>query len=91
MVTLSPLSREAQPSSYDLCIEHARTMQVPAGWRLEHVSVPTPAQASNPGWLASLADEVRRIGWRDEPPPERTEVVELSRRGHLRVITDATD
>jgi len=91
MVTLSPLSPAHEPSSYDLCFEHARNLQVPTGWRLERVDVPPPAEVANPGWLTSLADEVRQIGWRDEQPTTRGEVVELTRRGHLRVITDATE
>lgn len=90
MVTLGPLSAEDEPSSYDLCLEHARHLQVPAGWRLERIALPQAPQEPSESWLMSLADEVRNIGWRDEPPePDPAGVIELGRRGHLRVITDA--
>jgi len=91
MATLGPLSPEDEPSSYDLCLEHARHLQVPAGWRLERISLPEAPSQASPGWLASLADEVRTIGWRDEVSPDPGGVIELGRRGHLRIITDASD
>jgi len=92
LATLGPLSPEDEPSGYDLCLEHARHLQVPAGWRLERISLPETPKEPGPDWLASLADEVRTIGWRDDPPPpDPAGVVELGRRGHLRVITDASE
>ncbi|MCL2782452.1 MAG: DUF3499 domain-containing protein [Propionibacteriaceae bacterium] len=91
--TIGPLSSEHEPGGYDLCLEHARNMQVPAGWHLERVANPVRGEMATATWLASLADEVRRIGWRDEPParvePDPASVIELARRGHLRVIADA--
>ena len=92
--TLYPLSPQDEPSSYDLCLEHSRNLQVPTGWSLDRVTEPSPADSSGAGWLASLADEVRSIGWRDDPPlprPPRGSTVEGRRRGHLHVITDASD
>jgi len=78
--------------AYDLCLEHARNLQVPSGWRLDRIGVAV-RQKANSDWLDNLADEVRRIGWGDEPPeqshPDPDGIVELGRRGHLRVIADA--
>jgi len=91
--TLSPLSASDEPGGYDLCLEHARNLHVPSGWRLDRVSVPS-RQKAGADWLDNLADEVRRIGWGDDPPepqPDPAGVVELGRRGHLRVIADAAD
>jgi len=97
--TLSPLHPEHDPGDYDLCIEHARHLQVPTGWNLERVSEPAFEAAPAPAWLASLADEVRRIGWGeasgdDEAPRRRGLAVDPpdaavgTRRGHLRVLAD---
>jgi len=88
--TLGPLSPEEEPAGYDLCLEHARHQQVPSGWKLERISAPPPAETTGAGWLASLADEVRSIGWGDDPPPPRQDASGRDRvqRGHLRVIDD---
>ena len=98
--TLGPLRSEHDPGDYDLCLEHARHLQVPSGWSLERVSEPDPQATQAPAWLNSLADEVRRIGWGDAPdddiptPRRRDLAVELAdeapgaRRGHLRVLAD---
>jgi len=97
--TLAPLRAEHDPGAYDLCLEHARHLQVPAGWSLERVTQ-EPDTNPAPAWLASLADEVRRIGWGEEPEgesvaPRRREssvdavdVASGARRGHLRVLAD---
>jgi hypothetical protein len=93
--TLGPLAPEDDPNGYDLCVSHARRLQVPTGWRLERLSEPPraaarSAAATDPAWLVNLADEVRRIGWGEDAPPaaiaEPVGGVELARRGHLRVI-----
>ena len=96
--TLGPLRPEHDPGDYDLCLDHARHLQVPSGWTLERVSTPEPAATAAPAWLNNLADEVRRIGWGDaddEPAaPRRRELADEAdapaevRRGHLRVLAD---
>ena len=47
-VWIEPLQPNADPSRYDMCDVHARTLRVPHGWELvdrrtEPVSVPVPA------------------------------------------------
>ena len=38
MAVLGPLSRKAEPHSYDLCAAHAERMSVPQGWQvIRHV------------------------------------------------------
>ena len=92
MAVLGPLSPEHDPGDYDLCLQHARHLQVPAGWQLQRENIPARPQTDAPTWLAGLADEVRRIGWGDDPRPgagsKQDTVVEVARRGHLRVIAD---
>jgi len=92
--TLAPLSPQDEPSSYDLCLEHSRHLQVPTGWSLERVGPPPSPDDTGAGWLASLADEVRSIGWREEDPQAPSASrggVEIRRRGHLHVISDGND
>lgn len=89
--TMAPLSDEHDPGCYDLCLEHARHLQVPSGWWLERVEAPAARHAASDSWVEDLADEVRRIGLSGVPAgpsPDPAGVVELARRGHLRVIAD---
>ncbi|TXN28795.1 DUF3499 family protein [Lacisediminihabitans profunda] len=40
MAVLGPLSRQAEPHSYDLCSRHAERLSVPQGWQVvRHVSL----------------------------------------------------
>ncbi len=40
MVVLGPLSRVAEPHSYDLCSRHAERLSAPRGWQvMRHVSL----------------------------------------------------
>lgn len=40
MAVLGPLSRVAEPHSYDLCAKHADRLSVPMGWQVvRHVSL----------------------------------------------------
>ncbi len=34
MAVLGPLSRRAEPHSYDLCAKHAERLSAPQGWRV---------------------------------------------------------
>jgi hypothetical protein len=40
MVVLGPLSRSAEPHSYDLCAKHAERLSAPQGWQvIRHVAL----------------------------------------------------
>lgn len=40
MAVLGPLSRVAEPHSYDLCVRHAESLSAPQGWQIvRHVSL----------------------------------------------------
>jgi len=88
---LGPLSQQAEPHSYDLCLEHAERLTAPRGWEVVRLTPEfTPAEPSRDDLLA-LADAVREVGRRPEPEPAMSEangaaLAEAPRRGHLRVL-----
>ncbi len=93
---IGPLAAVAEPGCYDLCASHAQGLSVPKGW--EFIRLPDFDQTEpvpDRDDLLALADAVREIGMRaDEPitahaPASEGTVVELARRGHLRMIADA--
>jgi hypothetical protein len=98
--TLGALSPEREPGAHDLCTAHALNLKVPVGWKVIRLAaVPVAPPPPGPEFLRELADDIRRIGLRDElPEPLHEEdtgaitgrIVELGRRGHLRVLADAT-
>lgn len=93
---LGPLATQAEPGTYDLCAQHAASLSAPKGWeviRLEDADSRLPAPDDDD--LMALAQAVRAVGFAEadesEPVPDTLpdSVVELGRRGHLRVIADA--
>ncbi|MGI5950396.1 MAG: DUF3499 domain-containing protein [Brooklawnia sp.] len=89
---LGPLALQATPGCYDLCRTHAASMSAPLGWEVIRLAEPEPAVPEpDEDDLLALANAVREIGFADEAPinPDPASVVELGRRGHLRVIADA--
>lgn len=61
-VVLGPMSRRAEPHTYDLCARHARSMTAPKGWELLRIAPPegaAPAQRVEPDDLLALAHAVR--------------------------------
>lgn len=94
---LGPLALQATPGCYDLCATHAASMSVPRGWEVIRLAEPEASPpAPDADDLLALANAVREIGFgeleRDgqgQTQPDPASVVELGRRGHLRVIADA--
>ena len=92
---LGPLALQATPGSYDLCATHASKMTVPQGWEVIRLAEPdTLVPEPDEDDLLALANAVREVGFSDSPnsgsqPGNPDSVVELGRRGHLRVIADA--
>ena len=86
---------EADPGSYDLCEHHAETLSVPLGWeilRLPRHPEATDGHSSDD--LFALADAIRAAGMAGDPldeSPTPGRVVEVARKGHLRVIADASE
>ncbi len=105
MAVLGPLATDAEPGCYDLCAEHASTLSAPKGWEVLRLTEPGyPAPEPDEDDLLALANAVREIGFSDYPEgaaelkpygsdeadsQEDGEVIELARRGHLRMIADA--
>lgn len=96
---LGGLAPAAEPGTYDLCLNHAKSTKAPRGWELILLTEidPNPPQFADDDLLA-LANAVREIGFAEESvgqPQSLTgekaanDVVELSHRRHLRLIADA--
>ncbi|EPD32105.1 MULTISPECIES: DUF3499 domain-containing protein [Propionimicrobium] len=106
MAVLGPLASEAEPGCYDLCAEHSKNLSAPRGWQVLRLTEPGyPAPEPDEDDLMALANAVREVGFSDFPEgasqshpygtdehqtSDKGEVVELARRGHLRMIADAS-
>jgi hypothetical protein len=96
-VEIRPADRQPSPGSYVLCQVHLDRLSVPKGWSLHWVREPGVA-GSRTQALDELADEIRRVGFGAEPGEpagtehslsQRTNLVTLASRAHLRVVADA--
>lgn len=94
---IGPLATSAEPHTYDLCRRHAGALSAPRGWEvIRLVSADAPEPEPSRDDLLALADAVREVGFAYDPapgvdPPEAggpDSVVEVRRRGHLRMLTD---
>jgi hypothetical protein len=96
---LGPLATYAEPHTYDLCARHAERLTAPRGWEVMRLSGEYAPPSPTSDDLLALANAVREAG-RPRPSvgPERpdqlrreaaTGVVEVGRRGHLRVLRDS--
>ncbi|GHJ18294.1 hypothetical protein TPA0908_62890 [Micromonospora sp. AKA38] len=91
---VGPLAAFAEPHTYDLCEQHARSLTAPRGWdvvRHEGEFEPPPPTTDD---LVALAEAVREAA-RPAPPrppedphpkPNSQPPHQQGRRGHLRVI-----
>ncbi len=91
---IGPLAPVATPGTYDLCQAHAKKMTVPKGWQIVRVPIPEGPVSPDDDDLMALANAIRQVGLpmeEDELKKREAEagIVELNRRGHLRVIADA--
>jgi hypothetical protein len=87
---LGPLAAYVEPHCYDLCAAHADRLTVPRGWdvvRLPPGPVDLEADASDD--LEALANAVREATTPRKPAEPVGQGVEVSRRGHLRVLRSA--
>ncbi|NJC71520.1 DUF3499 domain-containing protein [Planosporangium thailandense] len=84
---VGPLAAFAEPHSYDLCEQHARSLTAPRGWNMvRHDGEFEPPPPSSDD-LVALADAVREAARPAVPRDESEEELgHLGRRGHLRVI-----
>jgi hypothetical protein len=80
---LGPLATYAEPHCYDLCATHALRLTAPRGWEVVRLAPDPAATGPSADDLVALADAVREAARPASPPPD---VVEVGRRGHLRVL-----
>jgi len=86
---LGPLAAYVEPHSYDLCEKHAARLVAPRGWDVVRLPVETVQDRADD--LEALANAVMETQSRARPDNrlEKEPVgqgVEISRRGHLRVL-----
>ena len=84
---VGPLAAFAEPHTYDLCEQHARSLTAPRGWDLVRHDGdfdPPPPTSDDLVALAEAVREAGRSGRRDEDGAPPTPP--MGRRGHLRVI-----
>ena len=86
---LGPLAAYVEPHSYDLCEKHAARLVAPRGWDVVRLPVETVQDRADD--LEALANAVMEIPprGRQDNRLEKEPVgqgVEVSRRGHLRVL-----
>jgi hypothetical protein len=80
---LGPLATYAEPHCYDLCLVHSERMTVPRGWEVVRLEPDPDALRPSSDDLEALANAVREAA---RPRVEVADMVEVGRRGHLRVL-----
>jgi len=86
---LGPLATYAEPHCYDLCEIHVDRMVAPRGWELVRLEPDAATLKPTRDDLAALADAVREAA--NATPSPTPPLVEIGRRGHLRVLRGAKD
>jgi len=86
---LGPLAAYVEPHSYDLCEKHAARLVAPRGWDVVRLPVETVQDRADD--LEALANAVMETQPRARPDNRLGKEpvgqgVEISRRGHLRVL-----
>ena len=85
VAVLGPLATYAEPHCYDLCAEHAERLVAPRGCEVVRINPDPAAVRPSADDLVALADAVREAA-RPVPGSGQASVVEVGRRGHLRVL-----
>ena len=90
---LGPLATYAEPHCYDLCAAHSQRLTAPRGWEVLRLAPDPDTLGPSSDDLEALADAVReaaRPGPASTLPSCPSGMVEVGRRGHLRVLRDNT-
>lgn len=89
---LGPLATYAEPHCYDLCLKHSERLTAPVGWEILRLEPDPDALKPSSDDIEALANAVReaaRPREEEQRPAEVTnhpDTIEVSRRGHLRVL-----
>jgi len=88
---LGPLATYAEPHCYDLCAAHSQRLTAPRGWEVLRLAPDPDTLGPSSDDLEALANAVReaaRPGPDADPAELPKGMVEVGRRGHLRVLRD---
>jgi hypothetical protein len=89
---LGPLATYEEPHCYDLCAAHAGRLTAPRGWDVVRLPVdpadPDPPEADD---LEALANAVREAVLPSADVEPVGQGIEVSRRGHLRVLRSSPE
>lgn len=88
---LGPLATYAEPHCYDLCAAHSQRLTAPRGWEVLRLAPDPDAVGPSSDDLEALANAVREAARPvpldpDGGPDGPGGMVEVGRRGHLRVL-----
>jgi hypothetical protein len=84
---LGPLAAYVEPHCYDLCEKHAARLVAPRGWDVVRLPVDPEAAREREDDLEALANAVMQTKpWERRDTEPVGQGVEVSRRGHLRVL-----
>jgi Protein of unknown function (DUF3499) len=89
---LGPLATYVEPHCYDLCAAHAARLTVPRGWDVVRLPVDADDPAApDPDDLEALANAVREAARPSSGAEPVGQGIEVSRRGHLRVLRSSPE
>lgn len=84
---LGPLAAYVEPHCYDLCEKHAARLVAPRGWDVVRLPVDPAEIEARENDLEAIANAVMETRPRERREREPVgQGVEVSRRGHLRVL-----
>jgi len=87
---LGPLATYAEPHAYDRCDAHSERLSAPRDWEVLRLAADPAAQGPTSDDLLALADAVREAArpvMAPVPDPSAETGREVTRRGHLRMLT----
>ncbi len=87
---LGPLATFAEPHAYDLCDAHGAQLSAPRGWEVLRLAREPVDEGPSEDDLLALADAVREAARpvpAQVPTPLHEAGREVTRRGHLRVLS----
>jgi Protein of unknown function (DUF3499) len=89
---LGPLATYVEPHCYDLCAAHAARLTVPRGWDVVRLPVAADEPAApDSDDLEALANAVREAARPSSGAEPVGQGIEVSRRGHLRVLRSSPE
>jgi hypothetical protein len=89
---LGPLATYVEPHCYDLCAAHAARLTAPRGWDVVRLPAePAESVAPEADDLEALANAVREAIMPSADGEPVGQGIEVSRRGHLRVLRSSTE